>query len=332
MTAVLQDIVRATDAVLARAYLSLFRERSALLCFLFHSLFRSQREMERNLIDPLERTTVAHFRDLVAYYLDNGYRFVTPDQLLAGLAPDGRYAMLTFDDGYFNNVLALPVLEEFGVPALFFISTSHVLRNKCFWWDALYRERTARGASPRTIYHEALALKSLRTDQVESQLRTRFGASVLTPRSDIDRPFAPDELRRFAASPLVHLGNHTADHAILPNYAPREIRRQIADAQQSLRAITGKAPVAIAYPNGAHSQQVTQIAREEGLKIGFTIRPQKVSIPIAADSADVMRLGRFVPKGRRRMSPQCRAYRSDLQLYDKFRAGYLWIRRGQVGQ
>ena len=41
--------------------------------------------------------------------------------------------MLTFDDGYYNNHLALPVLEEFDVPALFFISTNHVKQQKCFW-------------------------------------------------------------------------------------------------------------------------------------------------------------------------------------------------------
>jgi peptidoglycan/xylan/chitin deacetylase (PgdA/CDA1 family) len=332
MTAVIQDIVRATDALLARAYLSVFQERDALLCFLFHSLFRDQREMGLNLIDPLERTTVAHFRQLVGYYLANGYRFVTPAEVLAVLPPDGRYAMLTFDDGYFNNLLALPVLEEFRVPAIFFISTNHVLQNKCFWWDVLYRERKAQGASRRRIVHEALALKSLRTDRIEAQLLERFGPNALTPRGDVDRPFSPAELRQFASSPYVHLGNHTADHAILPNYSPPEIRQQVAGAQQSLREITGVDPIAIAYPNGAHNQQVTRTCRELGLRLGFTIRPQKTSLPIAADSPKLMTLGRFVPRGRSRMSAQCHTYRSDLQLYGTFRAGYLWLRRGQIGQ
>ena len=40
MISSIQTIVRAADSLIARAYLSLFRERNALLSFLFHSLFR----------------------------------------------------------------------------------------------------------------------------------------------------------------------------------------------------------------------------------------------------------------------------------------------------
>src|SRR6266700_656674 len=130
MIATIQKFVRTADAAVARAYLALRREQNALMPFLFHSLFRDQREMALNVVEPLERTTVAHFRQFVEYYLEHGYRFVSPADLLRGLAPDGKYALITFDDGYFNNTLALPVLKEFRVPAVFFISTNHVQQNK----------------------------------------------------------------------------------------------------------------------------------------------------------------------------------------------------------
>jgi peptidoglycan/xylan/chitin deacetylase (PgdA/CDA1 family) len=330
MTQVVQRIIRSTDALMARAYLALRRERSALLTFLFHSLFRDEREIAQNLVDPLDRTTVAHFRQLVEYYLENGYRFVGPPDLLRGLDPAGRYAMLTFDDGYFNNVHALAVLKEYRVPAVFFISTNHVHENKCFWWDVLYRERIAQGAHSCQIYREALALKSVRTADIESRLLDRFGPRALTPRGDIDRPFSPDELRQLAASPYVHLGNHTADHAILTNYSEGEIRDQITSAQQALREMAGVDPISIAYPNGAHNDQILETCKEAGLKVGFTIRPQKAALPLDVD--DLLRLGRFVPLGQTKMKTQCRTYRSDLQLYGALRAGYLWLRRGETGR
>src|SRR5882724_3251133 len=147
MIGAIQHLVRRADATFARAYLALFRERNALMCFLFHSLFRDEREIALNLVDPLQRTTIRQFRQFVEYYLSHGYRFVTPPDLLNGLAPNGKYALITFDDGYFNNSLARPILEEYGVPAVFFISTEHVRQNKCFWWDVLYRQRAAEGAS-----------------------------------------------------------------------------------------------------------------------------------------------------------------------------------------
>ena len=175
MVATIQQLVRAADAAIARVYLSFCRERDALISFLFHSLFRDEREMALNLVDPLERTTVASFRQLIEYYLRNGYRFIGPADLLGGLGAGGKYALLTFDDGYYNNTLALPVLEELGVPAVFFISTDHVRENKCFWWDVLYRERAARGVPARRIYREAVSLKSLRTEEIEARLVDWFG-------------------------------------------------------------------------------------------------------------------------------------------------------------
>jgi peptidoglycan/xylan/chitin deacetylase (PgdA/CDA1 family) len=328
MINMIQRAVRAVDAAVARVYLALFRERDALITFLFHSLFRDEREVGLNLIDPLQQTTVDALRRLVGYYLDHGYRFVAPDDLLGGLGPGGRYALLTFDDGYFNNTLALPVLAEFGVPAVFLVSTDHVRQNKCFWWDVLYRELAARGVPPRRIYREGLALQSLTTERIEAELTTRFGPRAFEPRSDLDRPFTPAELREFARSPFVHLGNHTANHAILTNYAPEQARAQILGAQEALRSITGASPHVIAYPNGAHTEAILRACGEAGLKVGFTVRPEKSRVPLGSGSPRLLRLGRFAPLGPGPIEPQCRMYRSDLLLFGFFRDGYLKFHGG----
>lgn len=332
MTSPVQRMVRSIDSVVARIYLALCRERNAVISFLFHSLFKSEKEIAQKLVDPLERTTVAQFRQFVRYFLQHGYRFISPDDLLGSLDPRGKYALITFDDGYFNNSLALGVLEEFGVPAIFFISTEHVRLNKSFWWDVLYRERSAQGASERQIYREALALKSLRTHEIESRLIERFGPAALTPRGDIDRPFTPAELRDFAQSSHVHLGNHTADHAILTNYDLPEAEAQIRGAQETLREMTGVTAMSIAYPNGAHNPRLVRMCREIGLKVGFTIRPAKIGLPLNDGSPSLLQLGRFVPHADSPMATQCRTFRSDFQLYGKFRAGYLRLVRGQAAQ
>jgi peptidoglycan/xylan/chitin deacetylase (PgdA/CDA1 family) len=332
MIAAIQKFVRGADAAVARAYLALRAERNALMPFLFHSLFRNQQEIDRNVVEPLERTTVAQFRQLVEYYLGHGYQFVSPADLSRGLAPDRRYALITFDDGYYNNTLALPVLEEFKVPAVFFISTNHVRRNKCFWWDVYYRQRLAEGATRRQIYRETVGLKGMKTREIERMLVGRFGDGALEPRCDVDRPFTPAELRQFARSPYVHLGNHTADHAILTNYSPAEVREQVEGAQRALEEMTGVTPTAIAYPNGAHDRAIVQACAEAGLKIGVTVRPHKTALPVKAGWEGMLRIGRFGPSGDAPIVAQCRTYRSDLQLYGAFRAGYLRLLRGQSAQ
>jgi peptidoglycan/xylan/chitin deacetylase (PgdA/CDA1 family) len=332
MVSGIQQLIRTTDAAVARAYLAVREERHGLIPFLFHSLFRHQRQIALDHVDPLQRTTVAQFREFIDYYLRHGYRFVEPADLLAGLEPDGKYALITFDDGYFNNTLALPVLEEFSVPATFFIATDNVRLGKCYWWDVLHREMAARGASGREIYRAGVSLKSLPTERIEADLAARYGREAFTPRGDVDRPMTPQELRAFARHSLVRIGNHTANHAILTNYAPDEARGQIVRAQEWLAETTGSAPISIAYPNGGHDAGILRACRETGLKVGFTTRPHKTALPFDQTPGGLLRLGRFTPHGEARMLTQCRTYRSDLLLYGKFRAGYLRLRRGKVGQ
>jgi peptidoglycan/xylan/chitin deacetylase (PgdA/CDA1 family) len=328
MIAAIQRLVRAADCQIARTYLSFFGEGSGLLVFLFHSLFRDEREIALNYVDPLQRTTVGQFRKFVEYYLDHDYRFIGPEDLPSGLKPGGKYALISFDDGYFNNVLALPVLKEYRAPAVFFISTDQVRENKGFWWDVLYRESIARGASPGRICRKGLGMKSKTSEQIEAELRTEFGAAAFIPRGDIDRPFSSAELRDFARAPFVYLGNHTANHAILTNYTLDEARAQIRKAQESLIEMTGVCPRAIAYPNGAYSDSIVRICRGLGLELGFTIAPVKNRVPLDLDSPNAFRLGRFAPHDEIPIEIQCRTYRSDLVLYSTFRAAYLRLARG----
>ena len=131
MVSGIQHIIRRADAAVARTYLAMFEERCALIPFLFHSVFDRPESISLNHVDPLQRTTVAEFRLFIEYYLSHGYEFVDPERVLTGLKPDGKYALISFDDGYFNNSLVLPVLEEFNVPAVFFIAADNVRLGKC---------------------------------------------------------------------------------------------------------------------------------------------------------------------------------------------------------
>jgi peptidoglycan/xylan/chitin deacetylase (PgdA/CDA1 family) len=318
----IRNLVRLTDKMVANLYLAVRQERGALLCFLFHSLFANQQEIDQNVVNPLQRTTVSDFRQFIEYYLQNGYRFISLDDLLGGLDADGKYALITFDDGYFSNMLARPVLEEFGVPAIFFISTDNVREQKSFWWDVLYRERMAQNASRGEIYREGLTLKKQRTYQIEEYLRKTFGEGSLKPRGDIDRAFSAEELREFARSPMVSLGNHTANHEILTNCTRDEMKEQIATAQQWLAEQTSKPVVSIAYPDGGIDQTVLDVCRELGFRAGFNVEPKKNLLPIA-DSSAMLQLNRFATHDKDSIPSQCRVYRSDVLIYNTFRDAYL---------
>lgn len=247
------------------------RHRSAVLIVLFHGLFRSRREVTSGVCDPQQGITVGFFAEFVESLLTHGVAIRELEDALRQ-PREGLTAVITFDDGYFSNAQALAVLEEFGVPATFYISTKHVEEQKAFWWDVLHRESARRGATSAAIRRRIRSLKRLRAEEIDSRLVQWFGPQALRPVSDCDRPFTEAELGAFARSPYVSLGNHTGDHAILINYDSLGVRNEIDVAQRFLTRVSGAAPRSIAYPNGGYDARVTEIARSAGLESGLTVR------------------------------------------------------------
>lgn len=309
-----RNLLLESDAKLAPAWLRISPAASGLLIFAFHSLFESEQEVHQDLIDPQQAMTTAMFRTFVANFQEHGCRFVSPDQIAAGLNSPGQYAMITFDDGYANNLRALPVLEEFGAPAVFCISANYIVTGKPFWWDVLYRAARKRAWSGEKLNRARAALKRLRTYEAEKQMVAEFGWPAFRTTSDLDRPFTPKELADFARHPLVHIGNHTWDHAILANYAAHEICEQIQNAQESLWAMTGRVPQVIAYPNGGVSTKIVQAAQDAGLRLGMTIRGGRNAVPRSLSTTPSLQLRRYTLWGDRDIASQCSVARSPFSL------------------
>lgn len=63
-----------------------------------------------------------------------------------------RAIVITFDDGYLNNLeYALPLLERYGIPATIFIATGYLGSRHPFWWDQLTRILLQTSALPQTL-------------------------------------------------------------------------------------------------------------------------------------------------------------------------------------
>ncbi|PQP87864.1 polysaccharide deacetylase family protein [Paenibacillus sp. AR247] len=73
------------------------------------------------------------------------------------------------------------------------------------------------------------------------------------------------ELLKLIAERGQTIGNHSWDHIILKNKPEAEVRRQIEDTQQIVKATVGKAPVFFRPPNGAGGDTGKKIAKENGL-------------------------------------------------------------------
>jgi peptidoglycan/xylan/chitin deacetylase (PgdA/CDA1 family) len=310
--------VLSLDRFLGKAQIRLCERKGCLLSIFFHSLFADEAEVRALTSDPQQAITVGQFREVIQYFQEAGYDCVSPADVLRGLNPKKRHFLLTFDDGYFNNHRALPVLEELKATATFFISAGHVRLGKAFWWDILYRAGKAASQSTEQIYHSFGPLKKMTTEQVEASIEKELGPAVFRPAGDTDRPFTAAELRDFSRSEHVFIGNHTDNHAILGNYPEEGVRKEIATAQQWLEEITDKPPLAIAYPNGDFTPAIARVAASCGLKLGFATQARKDYVPRIYRGEKIMQLGRMCPNGQNGVRRQCEYFRSDLALYERY--------------
>ena len=129
------------DGIIAHSALAFGGSEGVLLTFLFHGLFEEL--SRRDAAQRPDRARAGNYRQRCSgvsskYFQQHGYTFVSPTEISHGLDSGGKYVLVTFDDGYFSNTKALPILERYGIPAALFVSTDHVIPGQGVlvgtWW------------------------------------------------------------------------------------------------------------------------------------------------------------------------------------------------------
>jgi len=271
---IIQKSMRA-DALLGTKRRLFFGERPGLVVGLFHNVFRNETDLRSGLANPLEEMTLDRFKAFLWEWHNAGYRFVSVQEILDGLDPMGQFILISFDDGYRSILDILPELENYKAPAVVFITSANIETDIGFWPNTVYREEMARHGSKANASTLIEHLKGKSTDQIQRFICDRYGYTALRPRGEIDRPLTRDELAKLSHHPLIEIGNHTSDHADLTACQTDECFRQIVTCQDSLARITGRKPVAIAYPYGRFNADVILSAQKAGLQLGFSCEEGK---------------------------------------------------------
>jgi peptidoglycan/xylan/chitin deacetylase (PgdA/CDA1 family) len=324
----ISELVTRIEERLAPVQVAVRERGGGIFGLMFHTLFADRAEIARGEAHPHQETTLAQIEAILIYFRQCNYRVISPSQLASGVDPKGRYAMLTFDDGYFNNARVLPLLEKYDGHATVFVAADYVLKGRAFWWEALYARRRAQGWQHGRIFAEMSDLNRQRTAEVEEWIKNEFGGFP-PPRGDMDRPFTPAELKRFAASPHVTIGNHTVNHTVLGPYSEEEMAREIAEAQRLMRELVGYHPLVIAYPNGCYSPRLLEICQSAGLKLGFSAVERKDYLCRSGQPANPMNLGRFRLDPSRDVGSQLTRFRSDLHLVARYNRARDRVRGGR---
>jgi peptidoglycan/xylan/chitin deacetylase (PgdA/CDA1 family) len=233
--------------------------------FMLHSVVE---DAEPYLRDPI-RCTVGVFEMLLRLLRARRIEVMGLDEALRRFSDPTapRFAVLTFDDGYRDNLThALPMLERYAAPATIYVTTGLIERTANAWWLGLVewlkrREWIALEGygrrSTRTLAEKVAARIGI-TRWVEAD-DTRVGALAeaiagdgVCCRSLLDRQMLQaEDVRRLAAHPLITIGGHTTSHPQLAALSETEALREIADNRAYLQNLTRQEVAHFAYPFGS---------------------------------------------------------------------------------
>jgi peptidoglycan/xylan/chitin deacetylase (PgdA/CDA1 family) len=201
---------------------------------------------------------------------------------------------LTLDDGYADNLyVALPLLEQYEIPATVFLATGWIGRPEPFWWDRLSEivrsirrapsevrlpigddelvwRRNPQGDNDRRErddLHLAVWSRLVVTSDEERRVALGQLESYVDRETRVDpatRPMTTDEVRCLASSPLIEIGAHTMSHCSLPDLAPDEQFEEILGSRRQCHELTGKFPSSFAYPYGGFDAGTPELVRSAG--------------------------------------------------------------------
>jgi len=271
--------------------------------------FQPNRHLE--ITPEFLRVTLNHIRelDVDVIGLDEMHRRLTTGDL------SRRFACFTFDDGYRDNRdYALPVMREFEAPFAVYVAGDFACGHGRLWWVALERvirnsdvidapiggADTRIDASTPEAKAEAFArlhewLRGMPTDH-----EVASAVSDLCRRHQVDETaIAPelcmswDELKSFAADPLVTIGAHTMSHCNLAHATAENAEREMAMSRAVIQSKLALPADHLAYPYGdrlAAAARDFAIAAKVGFKTAVTTRPGMIFAENAAHLTALPRL------------------------------------------
>lgn len=238
--------------------------------------------------------------------------FISAAQLRAavdgGKSLPSRGLIVTFDDGLREQYdYAWPILQDLGVPAIFFVNTLpiatgtiaavhkiHLVRANLAPEDferSLREKAAERGlalpsdgdptAATRQYQYDTPAAAQLKfllnfslppaeRDQIVAEIFAELFAGREMPISR-ELYMTPEQIAELGQHQAI--GSHGHDHLPLGLLPPEQIESQISLAGHYLADWAGYPPFALSYPYGsreASSPLVAEIARRQGIRFAFT--------------------------------------------------------------
>ena len=224
-------------------------------------------------------------------------------------------ALITFDDGYRScHDVALPLLRQAGLCAVFFVATSFLSERRLYWWERVaYVVRRARAERVRLTYPEpreidlrapgaagtlVRTVKNTVGLDVERYLEELTAAAGVAWDRAVERRLADDLIMtwdqvRALRDAGMDIESHTRRHRVLQTLGAADLADELAGARADLEREVGRTSRAIAYPVGrpiSHLSALRDAVAAAGYRVGFTNGTGASLVRGGLDRFDVRRI------------------------------------------
>ncbi len=257
--------------------------------FSLHRVLTPQQRSHANSL-PAMVLDQAAFAALL-HYLSRHFHVLSLHSFLQGSLPEGRPScLLTLDDGWQDNyTTAYPLLRQFGLPAIIFLTTGMIGTKEVFWVERLIRacKRDGRHRDLRSRFEDltgkpldaqgsddsALELMISHLKRMPAAVRSQALARLLP--SEVGDDWAGDrmldwdqvaEMRQAG----IEFGAHTATHPLLPFETDAFAEAEVLGSRQKILEMLSSAARAFAYPNGDWDPRIRQCVLRAGYECAFT--------------------------------------------------------------
>lgn len=216
---------------------------------------------------------------------------------LEGAGGGKRFAVLTFDDGYFDTRdYALPILKRHDAPFTVFVTPGLAERTTPLWWldleDVVRARETIEVQLPsgrfvhptrtpddqragfRRLYWALRDLPETTMREVVATMAADAGIDTLARVERLCMDWSA--LRDFARESLVTIGAHSLTHPRLKTLSDEASQAEIAESKARIEKEIGKEVKHFAYPVGDTASAGIRefaFARAAGFETGVTTRP-----------------------------------------------------------
>ncbi|MFA6085043.1 polysaccharide deacetylase family protein [Mucilaginibacter sp.] len=194
---------------------------------------------------------------------------------------------LTFDDGFANNYhYVLPLLEQYQLPATFFVTAINAAGYDILWNDFLSiagKLGPAEFTFKNEIYYKNHYNKYVSFKGVALAERLRHGSfdekaellHVLDKLTSFHRDkqhpdywlqMTGEQIKALSASQYATIGSHGYYHNDLSLIDTASAEKEVVQSKNYLENLTGKEINSIAFPYGAYNADVLNIAQKTGYK------------------------------------------------------------------